>query len=90
MSKGDAAGDAKYLKNIMDGMPVAAGCLLRVRSLGYASHEFIVEETTPGGVVRITKDSIIRVKSAGTVKKTAASRTRTSAVLNGRFSASVR
>ena len=53
----------------MDGMPVSRGCLLRVRPMGYVSHEFVVEETVPDGVVCITGNSVIRVRNEGTVKK---------------------
>ena len=69
VSNNDAAEDTKLLKNAMDGIPVISGNLVRARPLGYVSQEYMVLETKPDGIVRITKDTSIRVKNEGAAKK---------------------
>jgi transitional endoplasmic reticulum ATPase len=69
VSNNDAIEDTTFIKSAMDGMPVTAGCRVRAKPLGYVSQEFIVAETKPDGVVRMTKDTTIKVKNEGAVKK---------------------
>jgi transitional endoplasmic reticulum ATPase len=60
--------DIKYLKNILEGTAVFKGNYLRVKSIGYASSEYIVADTKPEGAVRITKDTTIKFKNEGMSK----------------------
>lgn len=61
--------DIAHLKHTLNGIPVLTGNTLRVKLLGYASQEYIVTATNPEGVVRICSESVIKIKSEGTVKK---------------------
>lgn len=61
--------DMKYLKNVIDGTAVFKGNYLRVKTIGYSTQEYIVIDTKPEGAVRITKDTTIRFKNEGTLKK---------------------
>ncbi|MGB8454946.1 MAG: CDC48 family AAA ATPase [Anaerocolumna sp.] len=61
--------DIKYIKSIIAGIPVLKGNHIRIKSLGYTSYEYVVEDTKPEGAVRITKDVMIKIKNEGTLKK---------------------
>lgn len=61
--------DVKYLKNAIEGTAVLKGNHLRVKSIGYASSEYVVIDTKPEGAVRITKDTVIKFKNEGMLKK---------------------
>lgn len=61
--------DMKYLKNVIDGVAVLKGNYLRIKSIGYSSHEYNVIETHPDGAVRITKACNINLKNEGVLKK---------------------
>ena len=64
-TNGAGTEDMKFLKLALDGIPVIAGNLVRAKPLGVAAREFVVVETKPDGLVRITKDTAIKVKSEG-------------------------
>jgi transitional endoplasmic reticulum ATPase len=61
--------DIKYLKSAIEGTAVFKGNYLRVKTIGYSSREYIITDTKPEGAVRITKDSIIKLKNEGAFKK---------------------
>ena len=61
--------DIKYVKNAIDGTAVLKGNYLRVKSIGYSAHEYIVVDTKPEGAVRVTKNTTIKYKNEGALKK---------------------
>lgn len=61
--------DIKYLKSIIAGVPALAGNHIRIKSLGYTSVEYLVTETKPEGPVQFTKETSIKIKNEGSLKK---------------------
>jgi transitional endoplasmic reticulum ATPase len=57
--------DAKYLASLMEGLPLISGDKVRARLFGTKTCDFLVEDTIPDGVVSVSLDSLIRVKSKG-------------------------
>jgi transitional endoplasmic reticulum ATPase len=57
--------DAKYLASLMEGLPLISGDKVRARLFGTKTCDFLVEDTIPEGVVSVSLDSLIRVKSKG-------------------------
>ncbi|OGO93634.1 MAG: AAA family ATPase [Clostridiales bacterium GWF2_38_85] len=61
--------DIKKINILMDGIPVIKDNHIKLKMTEYNSNEYIVVETKPEGVVRITQNSIIKIKNEGAVKK---------------------
>jgi transitional endoplasmic reticulum ATPase len=57
--------DTKYLASLMEGLPLSSGDKVRARLFGTKTCDFMVEDTTPDGVVSVSPDSLIRVTSKG-------------------------
>jgi len=55
--------DAKYIGTLIGGLPLTSGDRLRARLFGTKTCDFIVEDTTPDGVVLVSSATLIRVKS---------------------------
>lgn len=64
--------DSRYLGSLIDGLPVKAGDRIRTNLFGARAAEFKVLETVPEGVVFITADAAIRVKTNEQGEKRAA------------------
>ena len=56
-----AAGQARYLARLLDGIPVLPGDRVRVNLFGTSAQSFTVSETTPSGPVLIGTATTIRV-----------------------------
>jgi len=61
--------DIKYIKNLLQGIPILKANNLRVKLLGYSYQEYLIVETEPQGAVIINNSTIIKIKNEGTVKK---------------------
>lgn len=66
---GETDEDMKFLKSAMEGITVLKGNYFRIKSIGYSSNEYVVVETKPEGAVRLTKDTFIKFKNEGVLKK---------------------
>ncbi len=66
---GESDEDLKFLKSAMEGITVLKGNYFRIKSIGYSSNEYVVVETKPEGAVRLTKDTFIKFKNEGALKK---------------------
>ena len=54
--------DSRYIGSLMEGLPVTVGDHIRATLIGAKSCSFNVAETTPAGVVVITKNTVIRIQ----------------------------
>jgi len=62
--------DAKYIGSLIEGLPLSFGDKVRARLFGTRTCDFIVEETTPDGVVLVTSATLIKVRAReGKVEK---------------------
>lgn len=55
--------DARYIGSLIEGLPLIAGDKIRARLFGTKTCDFMVEDTTPDGVVLVGPTTLIRVKS---------------------------
>jgi len=62
--------DVKYIGSLIEGLPLTSGDTVRAKLFGTRTCDFIVEDTVPDGVVLVSSDTLIRVKSKeGKVEK---------------------
>ena len=62
--------DAKYIGSLIEGLPLTSGDKVRARLFGTRTCDFMVEDTIPEGVVLVSPDTLIRVKTKeGKVEK---------------------
>jgi len=57
--------DVKYIGSLIEGLPLTSGDKVRARLFGTRTCDFMVEDTIPDGVVLVSPDTLIRVKSKG-------------------------
>lgn len=55
--------DAKYISSLIEGLPLTSGDKIRARLFGTKTCDFLVEDTIPDGVVLVSPNTLIRVKS---------------------------
>jgi len=60
--------DAKYIGSLIEGLPLTSGDKIRARLFGAKTCDFVVENTTPEGVVLVSPTTAIRVKTKETDK----------------------
>jgi transitional endoplasmic reticulum ATPase len=62
--------DAQYIGSLIEGLPLTSGDKIRAHLFGAKTCDFLIEETSPGGVVTVNPNTQVRVKSkAGKVEK---------------------
>lgn len=61
--------DLDYIANLIDGIPVKQGSLLRATLFGNESIDFDVEATTPEGTVVITSNTMLKIEGCKEVEK---------------------
>lgn len=62
--------DAKYIGSLIEGLPLTSRDKVRTRLFGTRTCDFMVEDTIPDGVVLVSPNTLIRVKSKeGKVEK---------------------
>lgn len=62
------AGDAGYIRRLLEGLPMIEGDRVRVSLFGTRPLDFTVVDTSPGGVVLIGPRTVVRVNSTGIAK----------------------
>jgi len=55
--------DAQYIGSLIEGLPLTSGDKVRARLFGTRTCDFIVEGTIPDGVVLVSPNTLIRVKT---------------------------
>jgi len=55
--------DAQYIGSLIEGLPLTSGDKVRARLFGTRTWDFIVEGTIPDGVVLVSPNTLIRVKT---------------------------
>jgi len=55
--------DIKYIASLIEGLPLKSGDKVRARLLGTKTCDFLVEDTSPDGVVLVSPTTLIRIKS---------------------------
>jgi len=62
--------DAKYISSLLEGLPLTSDDKVRARLFGTRTCDFMVGDTTPDGVVLVSPNTLIRVKTKeGKVEK---------------------
>jgi len=62
--------DARYIGSLIEGLPLTSGDKVRARLFGTRTCDFMVEDTIPDGVVLVSSNTLIRVKTKqGKVEK---------------------
>lgn len=55
--------DAKYIGTLLEGLTLTSGDKIRARLFGTKTCDFLVEDTSPGGIVSVGPATVIKVKS---------------------------
>lgn len=61
--------DSQYLADILDGTPVIKGSKIRATFFGTRTHDFLVDDIEPSGVVVIKPSTLIKIKGASKEKR---------------------
>lgn len=63
------ADDVKYFKNMLQGIPLVKGSMLRIKLLGYSYTDYLVLDTDPSGPLTISSTTSLKIQNEGNLKK---------------------